>query len=218
MEVAPVATWIGHDPQCHNITVNRMANEFYEVEIGENVSANATPIRRFFYKGRELTAEELPMQKAAFKDIDVRNEEIDVLLPSGEWKGLLGSASPLHDAEGNVRGSVGAFIDITERKKAEAKLKETLDKLENLVKERTAKLEEAYESLKESEKSLAEAQKLAHIGNWEWDLITDRLYWSEEMYQIFGISSQEFEITFSAFLITYIQKIETIYVRPIIMP
>jgi PAS domain S-box-containing protein len=122
MEVAPVAIWFGHDPQCNNITGNRMANEFYEVDDGENVSANVTTERRFFHKGRELTADELPMQKAASKNIDVRNEEVNVLLPGGKYRTFLGSASPLYDPEGNVRGSVGAFMDITERKKAEEKI------------------------------------------------------------------------------------------------
>jgi len=110
MEVTPVAIWIGHDPKCHNITGNRMANEFYEAQSGENVSANVTPLRRFFHEGRELTVDELPMQKAALKDINVRNEEIDVLLPREEWRTLLGSASPLHGADGDVRGSVGSFM------------------------------------------------------------------------------------------------------------
>ncbi len=75
--------------------------------------------------------------------------------------------------------------DITDIKETETKLKETLDNLENLVKERTAELEKAYKSLKESERSLAEAQKMAHIGNWEWDLVSDKLLWSAEMYQYF---------------------------------
>jgi PAS domain S-box-containing protein len=199
MEVAPVAIWIGHDPKCHNITGNRMANELYEAQLGENVSADV-PVRRFFREGHELTVDELPMQKAAFKDIDVRNEEIDVLLPSGEWKSFLGSASPLHDSDGHVRGSVAASIDITQRRKAEAKLKETLDNLEELVKERTAELEKAYISLKESEASLAEAQKMAHIGNWDWDLVTNKLSASDEMCRIFGLNSQEFDASYEAFL------------------
>ena len=329
MEVAPVAIWIGHDPKCHNITGNQMANEFYEAEVGENVSANVTPMRRFFRKGRELTADELPIQEAALKNIDVRNVEFDVLLPSGEWRGLLGSASPLHDADGCVRGSVGTFIDITERKQAEealreseekyrnlietanegiwilewifdaearttyvnkkmaemlgcsreemigksvrdftdeegkaifemnmkkrrqgineshefkllrkdglplwalvnskslfdkngkfigsmsmltditerkeaeTKLKETLDNLENLVKERTAELENAYKSLKESEKGLAEAQKMARTGNWEWDIVTAEAYWSDELYRIFERSRQELAPPYNEYL------------------
>jgi len=81
--------------------------------------------------------------------------------------------------------------DITDIKETETKLKETLDNLENLVKERTAELEKAYKSLKESERSLAEAQKMVHIGNWEWDIVTDKAYWSEELYHIFGRNPQE---------------------------
>ncbi|WP_332881873.1 hypothetical protein [Methanosarcina horonobensis] len=57
--------------------------------------------------------------------------------------------------------------------------------MEEKVKERTEELEKAYESLKASETGLAEAQKMAHIGNWEWDIATDNAYWSEEMYRIF---------------------------------
>jgi PAS domain S-box-containing protein len=200
MDIVPVAIFIGHDPKCHNITGNKMANELYEAEFGENVSANISQLRRIFFKGHELTADELPMQKAAFKDVDIRNEELDLLLPSGEWRGLLGSASPLHDSEGNVRGSVGVFLDFTERKKAEAKLEETLENLEKLIKERTAELEKANESLKESKRSLAEAQEMAHIGNWEWDIATDKAYWSEEMYRIFKRNSQELPPSYKEYL------------------
>jgi len=329
MEVAPVAIWIGHDPQSQKITGNRMANELYEAEVGENVSPKVTSIRRFFCQGRELAAEELPMQQASLKDIDVLNAEIDVLLPSGGWRGFLGSASPLHDVKGRVRGSIGAFIDITERKKAEealreseekyrnlietanegiwilewihdsearttyvnkkmaemlgysreeiigksvrdftdeegkaifemkmkkrrqginesyefrllrkgdlslwvlvnskalfdkngkftgsmsmltditerketeAKLKDTLDNLENLVKKRTSELEKAYKLLKESERGLAEAQEMAHLGSWDWNIATGELYWSDEKYRIFGHSPQEFSPTYETFV------------------
>ena len=200
MDVAPIAIWIGHDPQCHYITGNRTANEFYEAEIGENVSANVTSVRRFFYKGCELDADELPMQQASLKDINIRYSEFDILLPSGEWRALLGSASPLHDANGHVRGSVGAFVDITERKKAEVKLKHTLDNLDKLVKERTAELEKAYNSLKESEISLAEAQQIAHIGNWSRNIVTGEVHWSDEVYRIFGFKPQEFGISYDSFL------------------
>jgi PAS domain S-box-containing protein len=123
MDVAPVAILIGHDPHSQRITGNRMANELFETEVGKNVSTNIIPLRRFFYKGRELTTDELPMQQASLKNIDVRNVEFEILLPNGKRLSLLGSASPLHDTEGHVRGSVGAFIDITERKEAEEALK-----------------------------------------------------------------------------------------------
>jgi PAS domain S-box-containing protein len=41
--------------------------------------------------------------------------------------------------------------------------------------------------LRESRDSLAKAQRIAHVGNWDWNIVTDRLFWSEEMYRIFGL-------------------------------
>lgn len=106
-----------------------MANAFYEAEPGENVSANATPVRRFFHQGREVTADELPMQYASLTNSEARDMELDVLLPSGRWLNMLGSASPLHDSMGNVRGCVGTFMDITIRKQAEEALQELTQRL-----------------------------------------------------------------------------------------
>jgi len=39
----------------------------------------------------------------------------------------------------------------------------------------------------QSEERLAKAQRLARLGNWEWDLKSGELHWSEEMYRLFGI-------------------------------
>jgi PAS domain-containing protein len=95
-----------------------------------------------------------------------------------------------------------AFLiaQVIERKKAEEALKETYDSLEETVKERTAELEKSYISLKESESSLAEAQRLAHIGNWDWNLVTGEVFWSDELYRIFGRSPQESGTTYDEFL------------------
>ena len=90
-------------------------------------------------------------------------------------------------------------IDITERKKVKAKLKDTLDNLEEKVKERTVELEKAYKSLKESEERLAEAQKLAHVGSYDWDIATNEEYWSDELYRIFKLDPQ-FELNHNKFL------------------
>ena len=114
--------------------------------------------------------------------------------------------------DGKVISVLAISRDITDIKEAEAKLKETLDNLENLVKERTAELEKAYNSLKESEKGLAEAQKMAHIGNWDWNLVTDEVYWSDEMYRIFGRNPQESGPTYNEFL-NYIHPDDRDYVN-----
>jgi PAS domain S-box-containing protein len=121
------------------------------------------------------------------------------------------SVSPLYDPEEKLIGSILVAHDITDIKEAEAKLKEARDNLENLVKERTTELEQAYMSLKESEKGLAEAQRMAHIGNWKWNLLTDEKYWSDEVYRIFGLKPQEFEVAYDTFL-SYVHPDDRDYV------
>ncbi|MEG5041153.1 MULTISPECIES: PAS domain-containing protein [unclassified Microcoleus] len=49
--------------------------------------------------------------------------------------------------------------------------------------------------LQQSEASLAAAQKIAHIGSWEFDLVTHKITWSEEVFRIFGLDSTATEPT-----------------------
>ncbi|MBE9183797.1 PAS domain-containing protein [Microcoleus sp. LEGE 07076] len=54
--------------------------------------------------------------------------------------------------------------------------------------------------LQQSEASLAAAQKIAHIGSWEFDVITNKITWSEEVFRIFGLDSSAPEPTYVKFL------------------
>jgi PAS domain S-box-containing protein len=56
------------------------------------------------------------------------------------------------------------------------------------------------EALRRSESRLAEAQRLARIGSWEWDIVTNTVVWSEELCHIYGLDPCEFEPSFAAFL------------------
>ena len=66
---------------------------------------------------------------------------------------------PLRDAAGAVSGIVSVVVDITE-------LKTTQEELA-AVKER-----------------LADAQRVARVGSWEWDILRDRVWWSDELYHL----------------------------------
>ena len=52
-------------------------------------------------------------------------------------------------------------------------------------------LAELSRELQESNARLEEAQRVAQVGHWEWDLETDVVVWSDETYRIFGLSPQE---------------------------
>jgi PAS domain S-box-containing protein len=58
----------------------------------------------------------------------------------------------------------------------------------------------AEAALRRSEASLAKAQRIAHLGNWDWDIRTNELQWSDEIYRIFGLTPQQFGATYDAFL------------------
>src|SRR5258707_10588589 len=45
--------------------------------------------------------------------------------------------------------------------------------------------------LQESKAKLEEAQRVAHVGHWEWDLETDVVVWSDETYRISGLRPQQ---------------------------
>ncbi|MBU0730808.1 MAG: response regulator [Proteobacteria bacterium] len=79
------------------------------------------------------------------------------------------------------------------------KLKKSRELLEKRVEERTKDLIseidkhiETEKTLRKSEQRLAEAQAMAHIGNWEWDIATDSFTWSEEIFRIFGVAPDSF--------------------------
>ncbi|HPF47527.1 MAG: PAS domain S-box protein [Alphaproteobacteria bacterium] len=59
---------------------------------------------------------------------------------------------------------------------------------------------EANKQLIESKERLSRAQKIAHLGNWEWRIDTNELIWSDEIYNIFGLKKHQFKANYEAFL------------------
>ncbi|MGB5964986.1 MAG: ATP-binding protein, partial [Sulfurimonadaceae bacterium] len=52
----------------------------------------------------------------------------------------------------------------------------------------------------ENEARLIEAQKIAHLGNWEWDLLNHKITWSDELYRLLGEEPQSFKPTYKTIL------------------
>ncbi len=101
-----------------------------------------------------------------------------------------------------IVGAIAERKDLlyAELKVSEERLRQSRDSLEMRVQERTSELNAINESLKaeiserkniekalrKSRAILARAQSIAHVGNWAWDLRTNQLQWSDEVYKIFG--------------------------------
>src|SRR4029077_17672765 len=96
-----------------------------------------------------------------------------VVRPDGEVRTVQGLGSVKRDASGRAYEMFGTVQDITERKGAEEEL------------------QRMSRDLQESKSWLEEAQRVAHVGYWVWDLETNRLIWSDETYRIFGLTLQE---------------------------
>jgi PAS domain S-box-containing protein len=102
-------------------------------------------------------------------DLDVEHR---LLLPDDSIKYVHAVAHAGRDSSGNLE-YMGVITDISERKRAALEREALASKLE------------------ESNARLEEAQRVAHVGHWEWDLGTNLIVWSDETYRIFGLTPQE---------------------------
>ncbi|MDP2828910.1 MAG: PAS domain S-box protein [Sulfuricellaceae bacterium] len=95
-----------------------------------------------------------------------RGEKYDiehrVVWPDGSLRWVLERGDVTRNKNGSPTHMLGVVQDITERRLAGHK--------------RQA-----------SEASLANAQRIAHLGNWDYDLVSGQIVWSDEVYRIFGL-------------------------------
>ena len=118
----------------------------------------------------------------------------------GAYHHFLARGIPMMKEDGSIREWVGTSMDITDRKLAEKALLAAHDELEQRVQERTAELSRTVNDLQQSEARLADAQHMAHLGNWDWNIVESELWWSDEIYRIFGLHPQECDVTYEAFM------------------
>ncbi|MCA1831396.1 MAG: MASE1 domain-containing protein [Actinomycetota bacterium] len=72
--------------------------------------------------------------------------------------------------------------------------------LEDRVRSRTKDLQATLHLLEESETRLEEAQRVGHVGSWEWDISTDSVRWSDELFRLYGLEPRSIDVDFGAFL------------------
>ncbi len=74
---------------------------------------------------------------------------------------------------------------------------------------------QAEEIIQNKTNQLMEAQQLAHIGSWAWDVRSNNIEWSDELYRIYGLTPQEFKADYESYL-RYIHPDDKEYVNQIV--
>jgi signal transduction histidine kinase/ActR/RegA family two-component response regulator len=117
LDVVPIGVLVARDPNADDIVGSASFAALTGMPPGENVSQSGPNRDDLTYhyerQGRRLEPAELPMQRAARLREVVRDMEMDMVFDDGRVVHVLAQATPLFDEQGNVRGAVGANIDIS---------------------------------------------------------------------------------------------------------
>ncbi len=137
-EVIPISMAIADDPECRKIRVNPTFAQLLKISSEGNASVTPPsdepqPTFKIFRNGRELLPKELPLQYAVAHCTEVRESEIDIVREDGAVFNLFGYAAPLFDEKGKPRGAISAFLDITDRKKAEVAIRESANQIRTIT-------------------------------------------------------------------------------------
>jgi PAS domain S-box-containing protein len=170
VDTIPAIVW-STLPDGSNTYVNKRFEEYSGLSAGHMAGAgwqaliHPDDLERHAAKWMEAAATGKPHEN------EVRSRRSD-----GQYRWQLDRGVPLRDEDGNIVKWYGVTTDIEDRKRAEEALQ--------LV----------SSDLQDSKAKLEEAQRIAHVGYWEWDLISNRVTWSDETYRIYGLRPQEYAV------------------------
>jgi len=118
-----------------------------------------------------------------------KSETFEVLLDwLGERRWFSEYIYPVKNDDDEVVEIVKVCRDINQRKIAEQEIE---SKNKALIKNKK-KLDAQNEKLQKLNSALNQAQQLSHVGSWYWEMATDKAEWSDEMYNIYGVSKESF--------------------------
>ena len=162
-ESSPIGLAFAQDPQCREVLQNAALGAL----VGPRLEA-----AEFLRDGVALPPAEQPLQVAAARGEAVRGQELEIRVAGRAPRFAIAHAVPLRDAAGRPRGALGALVDITERKQAEARLME------------------ADERLRESQRLVDLAQEAGHVGFFHYRFDEAALAWTAGQAMLFGIDER----------------------------
>lgn len=118
------------------------------------------------------------VKKELFKALDggeAIDSEFRIIWSDGTIRHIQAKAVARHNRKGKVVMLTGTNLDLTELRIAE-------------------------EEHRKSSENLEKAQEIAHLGSWEWDIISGEEKWSEQQYRIFGYQPNEVKANYDFFI------------------
>jgi PAS domain-containing protein len=164
------------------LLMNRKGQEILQSgHIDTNLSNFSNAYQIYLRQTQELYPhEQLPLMRAMRGEI-VYADDLDLIRTdeeTGEKRRipLEVYGTPVKDEAGKIIYVITAYQDITERRQAEQLSRNYQQDLEHQVAEKTV--------------ALTEAQRIAGVGSWEYDLIANEVIWSNQLYRIYEAEDQ----------------------------
>lgn len=207
LEAVPVGVFV-MDAAGHPYYANHRAQEI----LGKGVitaaeSSELTEVYQLYLKdSQQLYPNDKQPALAALNGQKLTVDDIEVhrgnkIIPIEAW------ATPIFNEHNQVSYAMVAFQDITERKRAELErieyanqLYQLNQELENYLHKLEEKVEERTHELKQSEQLLADAQRMALLGSWVWDIKTGTVQRSAQDCRNFQVDPEGYVETYEAFI------------------
>jgi PAS domain S-box-containing protein len=175
---AHMGMWVWDMPS-NRIEWSEGLHDLFGIPRGSFDGTFETYMRLIHPADRELISQSL--QDSLEKGLAVLNEH-RVILDDGSIRWLRGQGEIVKDSDGNPIAMRGICQDSTARKLSEQQLELEINQR------------------KEAEQKLKSALAAANMGMWNWDMLTNRIEWTESVYTLFDTDRDQFDGSYESFL------------------
>jgi PAS domain S-box-containing protein len=162
---SPIGMAFAQDTRCEVVSHNPAMDQILGPQ--GRVASRA----RILHRGRLLEPAQHPLRRAAALGETVLGMELEISLDGQPSTFVIANAVALRDPDGRPRGAISALVDITERKRVEARLLA------------------ADQQLRENQRLMALAQEAGHVGFFHYQFGPDQLAWTPGQFKLFGVES-----------------------------
>jgi PAS domain S-box-containing protein len=160
---SPIGMAFAQDPHCDVVSHNPAMDQL----LGPQGRVLSTV--QVLHGGRVLEPDQHPLRRAARLGETVLGMELELAVQGRPSTFVIANAVPLRDKNGRPRGAITALVDITERKRVEARLLS------------------ADVQLRENQRLIALAQEAGHVGFFHYQFAFDQLAWTPGQFKLFGL-------------------------------